>query len=375
MGLNPTGWTPTSAGDVIAEIRAEWDAAAGMPLDYSPGTWEAGASVAFGVMSSRVEADAAVILDALSPETASGGNLNRIGAFRGIPRRAATYSRYIFYPTILAGYPSVTIPAGTQVRDEDRQVWSVVTDTTVTSASDPIAVEAVESGPVAISTAQTLQTVTPVAGLSAMTYDPGDGDAYTLGRTAETDAEYRVRLRRALSLAGGASVPGVRTALLALPWVQAVDCTRSGPGRVAVFVIPEPVGADQEAELADALVATVAAGILTTGSESATVTLPGGATDTVYWTAGADVAAAISYTLTMATGTTVASVTAAVQNAAEGVVAALGRGQRLSILQLLSAVAPIAGINGAAVTINGTAADLVPTSTQIVVLSGSVVVA
>ena len=190
MGLDATGWTPTSAGDLIAAARAEWDAAAGVPLDYSPGTWEGGATVAFGVVAARVEADAAVILDALSPETASGGNLDRIGAFRGIPRRAATFSRYIFYPVIASGYPSVTIPGGTQVRDSDRQLWAVTVDTTVTSTSDPVAVQAVDSGPVTVDGAQTLQTATPVSGLSAMTYDPADGDVFTIGKNAETAAEY-----------------------------------------------------------------------------------------------------------------------------------------------------------------------------------------
>jgi hypothetical protein len=374
MPLDSTGWTPTSAGDRIAQLRAAWDQAAGQPLDYRPGTWEGGASVAMGTLAARVESDASVILDALSPETASGGNLDRIGAFRGIPRRAATFSRYIAYPVILSGYPSVTIPAGTQVRDSDRQLWAVTVDTTVTSAADPVPLESVESGPVTIDGAQTLQAATPVAGLSAMTYDPTDGDAFSIGRNAETDAEYRVRLRRSLSLSGGASAPGVRTSLLSLDWVQAVDVTRSGPGQVAIFIIPAPVGADQEAELADGIAATVGAGILTTGSESATVTLPGGVTDTVSWTTGADLPAAIAYVLTRASGTSLVSVSSAVQGAAEATIAALGRGQRLSILQLLAAIAPIAGINGAAVTINGLTVDLVPTSTEIVVLDGTVAV-
>lgn len=375
MPLDSTGWTPTSAGDRISQLRAAWDQAAGIPLDYRPGTWEGGATVAMGTLAARVESDASVILDALSPETASGGNLDRIGAFRGIKRRAATYSRYIAYPVILSGYPSVTIPAGTQVRDVDRQLWAVTVDTTVTSTADPIPLQSVASGPVTIDGAQTLQSATPVAGLSAMTYDPGDGDAFSIGRNAETDAEYRVRLRRSLSLSGGASAPGVRTSLLTLDWVQAVDVTRSGPGQVAIFIIPAPIGADQTAQLADGIAAAVAAGILTTGADSAGVVLPGGATDTVSWTTGADVPAAIAYTLTMAAGTSLASVTSAVQGAAEATIAGLGRGQRLSILNLLAAIAPIAGINGAAVTINGVAADLVPTSTEIIVLDGSVVVA
>jgi uncharacterized phage protein gp47/JayE len=378
MGLDATGWTPTSAGDVIAELRAGFDAAAGQPLDYSAGTWEGGATVAYGVMAARVEADAAVILDALSPETAAGGNLDRIGAFRGIPRRGATRSRYVAYPVILAGYPSVVVPAGTQVRDTDRQVWQTVATQTVTSASDEIAIEAYDTGPVALDdgAAQTLQSVTPVAGLSAMTYDPGDGDPFSLGRAQETDAEYRVRLRRSLSLSGGSSSPGVRTTVLALPWVAAVDVVRTAPGTVTVYVIPAPVGADQTAALAEAIgLLSVAAGIATDGSDSADITLPGGVVDTVFWTPGAEVPVTVAYALTLASGTSLASVYTAVQNAAEATIAAATRGQRLTVLSMLAAVAPISGITGASVLLNGSAADVVVTSTELVTLSGSVVVA
>lgn len=376
MGLDATGWTPTSAGDVIAELRAGFDAAAGQPLDYST-TWEGGATVAFGVMASRVEADAAVILDALSPETAAGGSLDRIGAFRGLPRRGATRSRYIAYPVLLAGYPSVVIPSGTQVRDADRQIWRTVATQTVTSSADQIAIEAYDVGPIALDdvTPQTLQSVTPVAGLSAMTYDPGDADPFSLGRSQETDAEYRVRLRRSLSLAGGSSAPGVRTTLLALSWVAAVDVVRSAPGTVSIYIIPAPVGADQTAALASAISGSVAAGILTAGSDSEDVALPGGVVDTISWTPGAEVAVTVAYTLTLASGTSLASVTSAVQGAAEATIAALARGQRLTVLSMLAAVAPITGINGAAVLLNGSASDVVVTSTELITLSGSVVVA
>lgn len=374
MPLNATGWTPTTAGDRIAELRATWDAAAGQPLSYAAGTWEGAATVAFGVEAFRIESDAAVLLDALSPETAAGANLDRIGAFRGIPRRAATYSRYIVYPTLAAGFATITIPAGTILRDEDRQQWQTVVTVTGATAATEIAVEAVESGSIELAAGpQTLQVVTSSPGLTNCTYDATDADPYEIGRPRETDSQYRVRLRQALSLGAGSSLPGVRTSLLNLPWVQAVDVIRSAPGVVSVYVVPPPVGSDQRIALAEAILATIAGGLATAGSDSETVTVSG-VTDTIYWSAGNDLPVTVAVTLTLATGVPLSAVSGVVADAVVALIAGLGRGEALRVLQVLGVIAPINGVTGASVLLDGGTADIVPTSTELIVLSGSVVV-
>lgn len=374
MGLDATGWTPTSAGERIAELRASFDAAAGQPLSYAAGTWEGAATVSFGVMASRVEADCAVLIDALSPETAAGANLDRIGAFRGVPRRAATYSRYVVYPTLAAGYTSATIPAGTVLRDTDRQQWQTVETVTGATAATELAIEAMESGAVELDAGpQTLQLVTPVVGISGATYDAADGDPYEIGRPRETDAQYRVRLRQALSLGAGSSMPGVRTALLSLSWVQAADVVRSSSGIVSIYVIPAPVGTDQTTQLAETILSSVAFGIATTGTDSLEVTVDG-VTDTVWWTTGADLPVTVEVTVALASGYGLADVEGPVADACSALIASLGRGQALRLLQLSAAVAPISGITGASFLLDGVAADVVPMSTELIVLSGSVVV-
>lgn len=374
MPLSATGWTPASAGERIAELRAIWDTAAGQPLSYAPGTWEGAATIAFGVQASRVEADAAVLLDALSPETAAGANLDRIGAFRGIPRRAATYSRYIVYPTLAAGFSSITIPAGTVLRDTDRQQWQTVETVTGATGATELAVESVDPGSIEMSAGpQTLQIVTPSVGLSNCTYDAGDGDPYEIGRPRETDSQYRVRLRQALSLGAASSLPGLRTALLTLSWVQAVDVIRTSPGVVSVFVVPSPVGTDQRVQLAQAILRTLAGGLATAGGDSETVTVSG-VTDTVYWSAGADLPVTVAVTLTLASGVALSTVAPTVADAVTALIAGLGRGDALRVLQVLAAVAPINGVLGASVLLDGGTADIVPTTTELIVLSGSVVV-
>jgi hypothetical protein len=63
-----------------------------------------------------------------------------------------------------------------------------------------------------------------------------------------------------------------------------------------------------------------------------------------------------------------------VADAVEALIATLGRGAALRRLQLSATVAPIAGIIGAAWLLDGVDADVVPASTELIVLSGSVVV-
>jgi len=376
MPLDNTGWTPTSAGDRIAQQRAIMDEAAGQPLDYSPGSWEGAQTTAAGVMAFRVESDAAVLLDALSPETAAGANLDRIGEFRGIPRRAATYSRYIVYPVFGPNNTQANIPAGTIFRDPDRNQWQTVETTSGAVFDTPITAEAVDSGAITMPAGSpyTMNLVTPVAGLTGFIFDVADGDPFSIGRPRESDSQYRVRLRQTLSLGIGASSPGVRTALLQLDWVEAVDVTRTSPGIISIYIIPAPVGTDQETQLGEAILESVAGGLATTGTDFTTVSVAG-VTDVVYWTPGTELPITVDITITPLTGFTVAQLTPAVTDAITGVFNALPRGGALRRLQILGALSPINGL-GAVVTLlfNGSNVDVQPLSTQIIVLDGTPVV-
>jgi len=377
MPLDNTGWTPTSAGDRIAQQRAIMDEAAGQPLDYSPGSWEGAQTTAAGVMAFRVESDAAVLLDALSPETAAGANLDRIGEFRGIPRRAATYSRYIVYPVFGPNNTTTTIPAGTVFRDPDRNQWQTV-ETVVGAVFDtPITAEAVSSGAITMPAGSPydMNLVTPVTGLTAFSYDVADGDPFAIGRPRESDSQYRVRLRQSLSLGVGASSPGVRTALLDLNWVEAVDVIRSSPGVLAIYVVPGPVGPTRRTQLAERILSSVGAGLATTGTQSETVTV-NGVTDLIFWTAGSELPVTVEIDVTPLTGFTVAGLTPAIVDAITGIFNALPRGGALRQLQIQGALAPINGL-GAMNTIlfNGSNIQAVtPITTQIIVLDGTPVV-
>lgn len=375
MPLDETGWTPTTGADRIAETRAVYVAAAERPVDFLPGSPEGAFTAAFGIMASRVEQDVSVVLDALSPETADGANLDRIGSFRGVPREGADSSRYIIYPTLGSGYTSATITVGTEFRDVDLQKWKAVETTADATAATPITVEAVESGPVLMADGpQTLAIVTPVTGVSGATFDATDNDEFSIGRNRESDAQYRARLREQLSLGTASSAPGLLAALLQLRWVDAASVSRVSGGIVEIFVVPSPVGSSRRTELAQTILANLALGIATQGDESEAVTVSG-VTDTVYWSEGSELAITVAIVVTPSTGYTLASVSDAVASSIEGLIANLGVGDALRVLQVFRAVGGVQGVDAVtSLLLDGDDEDIVPAATEQIVLSGSVAV-
>jgi hypothetical protein len=99
-----------------------------------------------------------------------------------------------------------------------------------------------------------------------------------------------------------------------------------------------------------------------------------GVTDTIYWSAGSDLPVTVAVTVILASGIPLSSVAPTVADAVISLIGGLGRGDALRVLQVLAAVAPINGVLGASVLLDGGTADIVPSSTELIVLSGSVVV-
>lgn len=375
MPLDDTGWSPTTAADRINETRAVYVAAAERPVDFLPGSPEGAYTAAFGVMASRVEQDVSVVLDALSPETAAGANLDRIGAFRGIPREEADSSAYIVYPVLGSGYASVNIPAGTEFRDVGLQKWRSVESVTDADATTPVTVEAVETGPVLMADGpQTLAIVTPVTGVTGATFDAADNDEFSIGRARETDDQYRARLREQLSLGTASSPPGVLAAVLRLRWVDAASVERVSAGIINVSVVPSPVGAARRKELATAILTNVAAGIATQGDTSETITVAG-FTDTVYWSSGSELAVTVAIVVTPSSSVAFDDIKDAVASSIVGLIANLAVGEALRVLQVFRAVGGVVGVDAVtSLSFNGDDEDIVPTASQQIVLGGTVAV-
>jgi len=371
--VTSTGYVITSASARVEAMRAEWLSRYGyLPAqDSIEQAWiELAADLAYDL-----DAGGGSLWDAMSAYTAQGAALDRW--FAGRPaRRPATASRYTFRATATSG--SVTYPAGWIVQGggpEGSSRWRVVVSTVVTTSPTAVVFEALDTGPVTMPSGTTsLQIVTPITGIASVSYNSAGGDPFTVGRDRETDAQYRARGLSVRGSAAGTTYPGLRARLLGLSWVQAVALARPSVGVARITVYPAPVGADQEAELAENIVYGLAWGIVSdpTSGNSEVVTLPDGdGTDTAYWAVGVDDPIPVAVQVVL-DGVTLAQVEAGIQDAIVGVVAALNVGSPLRYAAVFVAVASVPGVVGiTTLTLDGVAADYVPAPTDLVVLSAA----
>jgi uncharacterized phage protein gp47/JayE len=185
--------------------------------------------------------------------------------------------------TVMNGEDTLQIlaePAGTQVPDSLAVSVAVVAGIGTISIDQTGAVgylESEDTGPVAAPELTLIDnTLDPVAGWQSTV----NLVAADIGRDIETDAALRLRREQELHVANGGPLEAIRSALLELDDVDeamvfenitdAVDSNGAPPHSVYAVVDIEDTPANDQI-LAEALFATVAAGIATYGSDSYTL--------------------------------------------------------------------------------------------------------
>lgn len=347
-----------SEGQIYTELEAALVAVSPVPLDLGSDTIEAALLTVVSTAAAQVEQAAQIARDDTSAQTATGDALTSIASGQGVVRRGATRSRY----TARAVDGPATLTGGELVRGggpTGDARWSIVT-TGVVTPGDPVVIEAVDPGLLALGVATDFDLVTTVPGLTELEWDPGTDPAGQVGRDRETDAQLRSRL----ALGGG----GLRATVRALSWVVASTATTTGPGTLAVTVAPAQVGTDQTAQLVDAIGPFVL-GIVTSGPQSGTYTAPDGSTETVRWTVGGTVTVNVAATVTLASGYTAASVLGAVTAAVDGYIAGLEIGDDVIRQRVIAAVLSVEGVTDVtACTLNGSPTNVAVGATDAAVL-------
>lgn len=355
---------------------AEWDAilrqrvtdASPVALDLSrPDSIEAAIVFAVAEVTADVDQGAQLARDATSSDTATGGALSSIYRQQGVERRPATRTRY----TTRAVDGPATLDGGELARGggpSGRTEWRVITEGVV-DAGDPVVIEAVTPGPVALSSgATTIQMVTTTPGLTALVWDSGVDPVGQIGRARESDAELRIR--------GASGGGGLRAALRALPWVQiaSVDVGRIGgaeaPGRIAITIAPAPVGADQTAELVDTI-GRYSDGIVTQGAETGTYTPPDSPTRTVRWDVGGTDSVPFALTIVRDSSTIPdAEIEASIQIAVGIYLTSLARGETVIRQRVIAEALGVSGVvDVTACTIDSSAVNYTPDPTDFVLPS------
>lgn len=342
-------WTVTPSGTYLGEIRDDIEAELSTTVDWTgtvDGAWTIGAAE----LAFRVDQSGALLLSTMLLDTAPASVVTARALDALLEPRAATRSRYIVEANgsgeLVTGS---TVQAGGPL---GRSQWVVVDDTATVVTGDKVTIEAVDTGIITLTSPLTLTLVAPVVGLSELTYDSADGDAFQVGRVAETRSQLIVRIRA--ERGGAGSEPELRNAILELDWVVATNIYASG-GVLAVTVAPAPVGTDQTAELANAIYAN-SLGVTYSGAVSTTITDVNGDDLTINYTVGTteDVAVVIVLTLdgTVSASDAIDSATSAVGAIFTG----LSNGDAVYRLAVLASLS-LPGVTGASLTMNGGTAD------------------
>jgi len=326
-GLLPTGFVPKSEEIIRAEMEEAARTAFGPSIPLGDGTLLGHLIAITAASVAEVWEVAESVNSSQDPDNATGAALDALSALTGCVREAARPSTV---DLTLTGTPATAVPSGTQASTDSTSVlfetaadttivllssWTITTGyvvgdratnaarcyecitagtsagsggPTTTSAditdgtvhwkylgegTGAIDVEArsVLTGPLVAVARDISVIVTPVGGLSTVT-NLLDAD---LGADIETDAAFRVRREDELGAAGTSPIDALRADLLAVPGVTTVKLfVNNTDTKDADGVPPHSVEAlvqdGDDQDIWDALLASVAAGIGTHGTETGT---------------------------------------------------------------------------------------------------------
>jgi phage-related baseplate assembly protein len=356
-----------TTADIYAELRDRVTDLSPVPVRLDRyESIESAVLFAWSEAAYRVEQVLQLARDSISADTAVDGALTQIARRVGITRRAASSSRY---ETVVPAGQSGTLAGGEAVRGggpTGRAEWTVITTGTVT-AGDPVIIEAVEPGPLALGAGTTDFTlVTTVPGLTDLEWTDGVQPAGQVGQARETDAQLAVRIAQ-----GGS---GVRSRILDLDWITLADPVTTGPGAVTLTIAPEPSGADQESELADA-VGPYTYGVTYSGADSVTYQPEGATAVTIGYDVAGTASAPVALTVTLAPGVTLADVSTAVEAAVLAYATTLGPGDDAIRTRVIAAALTVDGVEDVTVcTINTNPVNYSPPVSSDVVVFASVAV-
>jgi uncharacterized phage protein gp47/JayE len=395
-GLTTAGYTPPTGNDLLLQFRSDVESTLGIVVDWSPDTQFGVISAATANIGGTVAGASQAVWDAFDPGNATGAALDSIGQIRGVYRQAATYSTAT---VTLTGTSGIVVPGGSLIQGGgvDGSVrWRVPVSTVLVSGSASVVVQAIERGAISATAGTLITIVTPVAGWTGVTNPAGAN----VGQDLETDQAYRRRQLASLQQAGARSAAALRAQLLALtendvafisscvvidnPDVSTVvigGLTFSGSS-FAPIIWPDTLTASQIVLVAEAIypdtLGTWSQGPLVTDSTGVATTVTGadGFPHPVRWYYAIPVAITVSLALTLKSGYVLADVEDGVIAAVQALFDALPVGATVYILDVQTAavaVNPVA-IRGVATLLDGANADYTPAITEIVQVSGTVVV-
>lgn len=354
-------WTVTDASTRIAAIRDDLDFQVGTSVNYTRTadgwyTWTIARAL------NRLDQGVSLVVSATTLDSAPPqAVIARARDARLTPFAAVAAEVMVDVSGSGTALSSATIT------DDHGNTWAIVTAYTDNGLTETPFVD----GELAVDTDTKIHLRATTAGAISIgsTFTPSPSwSGVTLGwertivapRDAETTAELRARLAESEVYPSG-SLAGMRAALLNIAGVSAASVTRESAGVVSVGVVYSGAVVDL-VDIGQTIYDHLPAGCTTTGASSVTAVAVDSEDVTVYYTTLATQSVTVACTL--ASDDTVADtdlITAATK-AIAGVFNRLNIGETVRILQLYRAIGGIEGVTGALITLNGSGADVSPTS-------------
>ena len=304
MQIDSTGVTPRDLSGYKTLFEETFRAAFGdaLVLDgETPQGQMIGGLAAFGAELDELVVSVA---NGLSLYSSAGRQVDGLGSFLLLPRIAGERS---IVTATFSGAVGTIIEAGAQVKTTDGAIFVLDDDVIIgTGGTGDGALRSAAYGPIPASAGALTVISEVVSGLSSVT----NAAAASLGRLAESDAEYRARYPMELALHGRGSLEHIRSRILAVEGVS--DCrvvdnqTSSTVTRqniaIAANSILAIVQGGANADVAAALFASKTGGIPTIGDVSVSVPHAQGETTAVRFRRVASVPLALSVSITIGPG-------------------------------------------------------------------------
>ena len=379
-GLTDEGYTAPRAADFLTLIRDSYETLTGLTIDWSADTFLGSISTIMAEQLGGLAEAGQSVYDAMDPNNAVGLSLDNLSMIVGVTRNPATFSVATITCT---GVNGTIIRAGSRIEGGGplgTSRWAATEDATIASGTASVIFQAEDAGVVEATIGALTTIVTAISGWTAAT----NAAVATAGVARETDAELRKRRQSSLQTAGSRTLNALRANILEIDGIQAcvalenatmaaatVEGVSIAACGVAIVVYPDVLTDAQEEALATAIYENVAAGISTSGAESATVTGGDGVPHLVRWGLATTQAVAVVIVVTYTPGYVLADVQVPIQEIVADYFLALDVGDAARRLALFALISTIEGVDACTLTLDAGVVDIDPNATVLLTLSGT----
>lgn len=383
FGLTSDGYTAPRTADFLTAIRNEYEVRTGLTIDWEHDVFLGNITALMAFMLNIEAESSQALYDAFDEGNAQGIQYDNFLIAVGLRRLASTFSQAT---VTIGGTTGIVVGAGKRVRGggtDDKAIWALASDTTIGGGGTDAVVVAIEKGATAAGAGEINEIVTPVAGWDSVT----NAAIATPGKDLETDSAARLRRAQSLAASGGRSKNALLADLLEADGVisaivldnpdaatNVVEGITMLPNSTAVVIYPNTLTTAQQEAITKIMFRQVPAGTYMNGTDViATVTKVDGFTETIRWDWATTLTVNVATVVTPETGFSVGDVTAGIQAAIVTYFDALAVGSAVRLLDIYAVIAAVAGVAGAAVTLNGFGVDVVPAITELAQLGTNTV--